>query len=280
VSAGPARPRGTTRVALTANAVLVYVFFFAPIAILAVFSFSDDRLVGRWGGFTTSWYGDFWADELLKDSMWMSVRVAVLSTFVSVILGTMAALALERFRWKTQRFFDAVLYLPIIIPDVTMAVMMLLFFTWGFDITNDVFGTEFSKGFGTITLSHIAFNISFVSIVVRARLAGMSLELEEAARDLYATRWKTFRHVTLPQITPGIAGGALLALTLSLDDVVITQFVSGPGATTLPVRVFSMIRKGITPVINAVSVVMLVASLVLVALSLLIQRLRGGSITG
>ncbi|MGI9594882.1 MAG: ABC transporter permease, partial [Acidimicrobiales bacterium] len=133
----------------------------------------------------------------------------------------------------------------------------------------------FSKGFGTITLSHIAFSISFVSVVVRARLAGMDSRLEEAALDLYASRWQAFRHVTLPLIAPGIAGGALLALTLSLDDVVITQFVTGPGWTTLPVFVFGLIRKGVTPLINAVSVIMLVASMALVLLSLLTGRARG-----
>ena len=130
------------------------------------------------------------------------------------------------------------------------------------------------KGFGSISISHIAFNISFVSVVVRARLAGMSTDLEEAAVDLYASRWKAFRYVTFPQILPGIAGGALLAMTLSLDDVVITKFVSGPGWTTLPVYVLGLIRKGVTPLINAVSVVMLLASMLLVVLSLIAQRSR------
>ncbi|NNK92300.1 MAG: ABC transporter permease, partial [Acidimicrobiia bacterium] len=177
------------------------------------------------------------------------------------------------FRFRGQRAYDGLIYLPIIIPDVTMAVMMLLFFAEAAEIIG------FSKGFATITLSHIAFNISFVSVVVRARLAGMDERLEEAAIDLYATRWQAFRHVTLPLIMPGIVGGTLLALTLSLDDVVITQFVTGPGWTTLPVFVFGLIRKGVTPLINAVSVVMLVASMALVALSLLAQRVRGGEPT-
>ncbi|MEQ8840097.1 MAG: ABC transporter permease [Acidimicrobiales bacterium] len=274
MTATTARPRGVTRFALTINAVLVFVFFYAPIAILTLFSFSDDRLVGRWGGFTLGWYRDFAANDEVQDALWVSVRVAIVSTIVSVVLGTLAALALERFRFRGQRVFDAVLYLPIIIPDVTMAVMMLLFFAQGIDLVNDMFGTSFRKGVGTVTLSHIAFNISFVSVVVRARLAGMSQVLEEAALDLYASRWKTFRHITLPQIMPGIVGGALLALTLSLDDVVITQFVAGPGSTTLPVYVFSLIRKGVTPLINAVSVVMLVASIILVLLSLLADRVR------
>ncbi len=263
-------PKGFTRRLLQANGLLVYLFFYAPILVLVIFSFSDNRNVGVWGGFTFDWYRDVAESEPTKDALWNSLQIALVSTLVSVVLGTLAALALERFTFRGRKVFDALLYLPIIIPDVTMAVMMLLFFaeaaTW----------LGFSKGFATTTLSHIAFSISFVSIVVRARLAGSDERLEEAALDLYASRWGAFRYVTLPLIMPGILGGALLAMTLSLDDVVITQFVTGPGWTTLPVYVFSLIRKGVTPLINAVSVVMLVASTLLVALSLLAQRLRGG----
>ncbi len=266
---GITEPRGWTKGALTTTSWLVYFFFYAPILVLIIFSFSDSRNASVWGGFTTAWYSDFAADSELTGALWNSVRIAVVATLISVVLGTMSALALERFRFRGQRVFDALLYLPVIIPDVTMAVMLLLFFAqaakW--------FG--FPKGFGTIALSHIAFCISFVSIVVRARLGGMDDKLEEAAMDLYASRWQAFRHVTLPLIMPGILGGGLLAMTLSLDDVVITQFVTGGGWSTLPVYVFSLIRKGVTPLINAVSVVMLVASMALVALSLLTQRLRG-----
>jgi len=244
--------------------------------VLVIFSFSDDRLVGRWGGFTFGWYEAFWSDQELTDSLWVSLQVAASSTVISVVLGTLAAFSLERFRFRGQRVFDALLYLPIIIPDVTMGIMMLIFFSEGIDLLDSV-GIEASKGIGTVTLSHIAFNISFVSVVVRARLSGMDTNLEEAAMDLYATRWQTFWRVTFPQILPGIIGGALLAITLSLDDVVVTQFSAGPGATTLPVRVFSLIRKGVTPIINAVSVVMLVASLLLVVVSLIVGGLRSGS---
>ncbi len=263
-----APPTGGTRWALGTHSWLVYAFFYAPILLLIVYSFSDNRNVGVWGGFTLDWYREFADSEPTKDALWVSVQVAIASTLVSVVLGTTAALALERFTFRGRKVFDALLYLPIIVPDVTMAVMLLLFFAEA----SSVFG--FSKGFGTITLSHIAFNISFVSVVVRARLAGSDQRLEEAARDLYAGRWQVFRHVTLPLIMPGVLGGALLAFTLSLDDVVITQFVSGPGWTTLPVYVFGLIRRGVTPLINAVSVVMLVASTVLVLASLALQRLR------
>ena len=271
-----ARPGSATAWALSGTAWLVYAFFYAPIVLLVIFSFSDDRNVGRWGGFTLSWYEQFIDHSQLQNSLWVSIRVALLSTVISVVLGTLAALALERFRFRGKRVFDALLYLPIIIPDVTMAVMMLLFFSEGIRIAEMLFGLDLTKGFTTITISHIAFNISFVSVVVRARLSGMNEQLEEAALDLYANRWRSFRYVTLPQIAPGIAGGALLALTLSLDDVVVTQFASGPGSTTLPVFVFGMIRRGVTPLINAVSVIMLAASIALVILSLVTQRLRTG----
>ena len=269
-SAGITEPKGWTRGLLRSLAWLVFVFFYAPILVLIIFSFSDNRNVGVWGGFTTGWYSEFVNDEPLTGALSHSLQIAVVATLVSVVLGTMSGLALERFSFRGKRVFDALLYLPVIIPDVTMAVMLLLFFTQA----SKWFG--FSKGFGTIALSHIAFCISFVSIVVRARLAGMDDKLEEAAMDLYASRWQAFRHVTLPLIMPGILGGGLLAMTLSLDDVVITQFVTGAGWSTLPVYVFSLIRKGVTPLINSVSVVMLVASMALVALSLLAQRLRGG----
>jgi spermidine/putrescine transport system permease protein len=167
------------------------------------------------------------------------------------------------------------LYLPVIIPDVTMAVMMLLFFVQAFDLLGAVLGVRATFGIGTISLSHIAFNISFVAVVVRARIAGLDASLEEAAADLYASRWRAFRRVTLPLIAPGVAGGALLALTLSLDEVVITSFVAGPGSTTLPVYVFGLVRRGVTPLINAVSVVMLVGSMLLVLASVLLTRRRG-----
>lgn len=267
-------PRGAGSRLLGVQAVLVYLFFYAPIVLLAIYSFSDSRTVGRWGGFTLDWYRAIGDDQPVQDAIGVSLQVAAASTLVAVVLGTMAALALERFRFRGKRVFDALLYMPIIIPDVTMAVMMLLFFSKSLDLVDAVFGLEVAKGLGTIIVSHVAFNISFVSIVVRARLRGMDEGLEEAAADLYATRWQAFRHVTLPQIAPGVAGGALLALTLSLDDVVITQFVAGPGSTTLPVYVFGLIRRGVTPLINAVSVVMLVASMVLVVASVVLQRRR------
>jgi spermidine/putrescine transport system permease protein len=202
-------------------------------------------------------------DRLLINSFRVSLWVAFWSTLISTVLGTLAAMALERYRrFRGKLTFDATLYLPVIIPDIVMALSTLLFFV--------LVAVPLSRY--TILVAHIAFNISFVAVVVRARLAEMDRTLEEAAADLGASEWTTFRRVTLPLLTPAIVSAALLAFTLSLDDFVITFFVSGPGATTLPVRVYSMIKFGVTPEVNAISSLMLLGSTVLVVISLLLQR--------
>ena len=266
------RPRGLVDRLLAANTVMVYVFFYAPIALLTIFSFNANERVAIWTEPSLRWYQAMFQNDAVLSALRNSLVVALISTVVSTVVGTMLAIALERYRFRGRGFLDGLAYLPIIIPDVTMAVMLLIFFFQGFDILQDLTGIRLSAGLGTIVLSHIAFNISFVAIVVRARIAQFDPAMEEAAADLYASRWRAFRRVTLPLIAPGVAGGALLALTLSLDDVVITQFVSGPGSTTLPVYVFGLVRRGVTPLINAVSVVMLTASMILVAISLGFQR--------
>ncbi|GIU91796.1 MAG: ornithine carbamoyltransferase [Acidimicrobiia bacterium] len=257
---------------LAANAWAVFAFFYLPILVLIVLSFNENRNVNIWTGFSTRWYGEILDNADVLRALRNSLVVAGVSTVCSTALGTAAALAVERFRFRGRRLFDGLLYLPIIIPDVTMAVMMLLFFVQALDLVNGLLGTRLNLGLATISLSHIAFNISFVAVVVRARLGQLDPAIEEAAADLYAGRWQVFRRVTLPLILPGVLGGALLALTLSLDDVVITSFVSGPGSTTLPVYVFGLVRRGVTPLINAVSTVMLLGSMLLVGLSLMVQR--------
>ncbi|MBI5157900.1 MAG: ABC transporter permease [Acidimicrobiia bacterium] len=266
------RPKSPAERLLATNSWLVFAFFYAPIVVLVVFSFNANENVGIWTEPSLRWYREVFRDEAVMGALRNSLIVAAISTTVATILGTMAALALERFRFRGQRVYDGLLYLPIIIPEVTMAVMLLLFFAQGFQWLDGAIGWSPTFGIGTISLSHIAFNISFVTVVVRARLGQLDPRLEEAAADLYATRWQAFRGITLPLILPGVAGGALLALTLSLDDVVITNFVAGPGSTTLPVYVFGLVRRGVTPLINAVSVIMLAASMVLVAVSFGFQR--------
>ena len=266
-----ARPGKRVDRLLKLNAWLVFAFFYIPILVLVVFSFNGSRRVNIWGGFSTKWYPIVFENEQIISALKNSLTVAAISTVVSTILGTSLALALDRYRFRGQRTLDGISYLPVIIPDVTMAAMMLAFFAQAFRFI-DSFGPRFQLGLYTIAISHIAFNVSFVAIVVRARLGQLDASLEEAARDLYASGWQTFQKITLPLILPGILAGALLALALSLDDVVISGFVNGPGGTTLPVYVFGAVRRGISPELNAISTMMLVVSTVLVLSSLFLQR--------
>jgi spermidine/putrescine transport system permease protein len=265
-------PKGWADRLLALNAWVVYIFFYAPIVVLVAFSFNDNDNVSVWTEASLRWYGEVFRNDQVMAALRHSLIVAFFATIVSTAIGTLLAISLERYRYRGRGALDGLAYLPIIIPDVTMAVMLLIFFFQAFGILDDLFGVRMTTGLFTIILAHIAFCISFVAIVVRARLAQLDDSLEEAAADLYASRWQAFRRVTFPLIAPGVIGGALLALTLSLDDVVVTQFVSGPGSTTLPVYVFGLVRVGVTPLINAVSVLMLVASMVLVGISLGFQR--------
>lgn len=254
---------------------LGYLFLYLPIIILVVFSFNDSRSTAQWAGFSTRWYYEMLQDNQVILALWNSLFVAVVSTAVSTVIGTLAAMAMERYTFTGKLAVDAVLYLPIIIPDIAMAIMLLLFFNLsgiGFEPWKlEIAGLRLAVPYSVI-IGHVAFNISFVAVVVRARLANMDRSLEEAANDLYANNMQTFWRVTLPMMMPGILGGALLAFTLSLDDFVITFFTSGAGFNTLPVRVFGMIKKGVTPKINAVSTLMLAFSLMLIIISLVTRR--------
>ncbi|HXF61210.1 MAG TPA: ABC transporter permease, partial [Caldilineaceae bacterium] len=267
----PARRKSLAERLLAANAWLIFIFFYAPILVLVIFSFNSGRFVSHWDGFSLRWYATLFENEAIGLALRNSLIVATVSTVVSTVLATLVAVGLERYTFRGKTALDSVLYLPIIIPDIAMAVMLLLFFVQAGQVLG-LFGVRFSLGLGTVILAHIAFNISFVTVTVRARLADFDRSLEEAARDLYADEWQTFRHVTLPLIMPGILAGALLAFTLSLDDFVITFFTSGPGSTTLPLRIYSMVKTGITPEINALSTLMLGASILLVFVSLTLQR--------
>lgn len=254
---------------MTIHGLISYFFLYAPILILVIFSFNASRFASAaWKGFTFDWYVQLFHNEAIGSALRNSLYISLTSTIVSTIFGTMVALAMGRYTFRGKLAFDALLYLPIIIPDIAMAVMLLLFFVLA----------KIPLGKTTIIISHIAFNISFVAIVVRARLAQFDRTLEEAAQDLYANNWHTFRRVTLPLLMPGILGGALLAFTLSLDDFVITFFTAGPGATTLPLRIYSMVKLGVTPEINALSAIMILVSIVLVFLSLFLQRGGDGKI--
>ena len=270
-----ARPRTDWgRWALIGNAAFCYIFLYVPIAILVLFSFSNSSLSGVWGGFTLDWYVRLFQNERLMEALGNSLKVAAASMVVSTILGTLVSLAMERFRFRGRQSLDVTLYLPIVIPDIVMAVMLLLFFSTLFQLLNGLLGTSFRQSLITVVIAHVAFNISFVAVIVRASLKGFDWRLEEAAQDLGANEWNTFWRVTLPLIMPGVLGGALMAFTLSLDDYVISFFTNGPGASTLPIEVFSKIRRSVTPEINAISTVMLLASVALVTASQLLQRRR------
>jgi spermidine/putrescine transport system permease protein len=250
---------------LSLHALLTYLFLYVPILVLIIFSFNDSKSVFKWAGFTIKWYLGLFHDPRIMGALKNSLIVAFASMIVSTVFGTMVSIALERYHFFGKLPLDALLYLPIVIPEITMAVMLLVFFVL----------IRLSLGLHTIIISHIAFNISFVTVTVRARLAGLDPAFEEAAQDLYANEWQTFWKVTFPLLLPGIIGGALMAFTLSLDDYVITFFTAGARSTTLPLRIYSMIKTGVKPDINALSSLMLMVSMVLVILSLLLQR-KGG----
>ncbi len=238
-----------------------YIFLYAPIVLLILFSFNASRFPTNWTGFTFDWYRKLFDNYAIALALKNSLIVSLSSTVISTIIGTMVSIAMERYRFKAKTSFDAVLFLPIIIPDIAMAIMLLAFFVL----------LKVQLGLTTIIVSHVAFNISFVAVIVRARMASIDSTFEEAAGDLYANEWQAFWRVTFPLLIPGILGGALFAFTLSLDDYVITFFTSGPGSTTLPVRIYSMVKRGITPETNALSTLMLLASATLLPLSLWLQ---------
>lgn len=274
------------KIALLITPLINYFFLWAPIVVLIVFSFNDSRTVASWQGFTTKWYASilgaatgessFATGEMLE-ALRASLIVGFAATITSTAIGTMVALSLVRGSFPGKRLLDGVLYLPVVIPEITQGVALLIFFNIIFDYVQSLSGQRWLPGFGTIIIGHVAFNISFVAIVVRARLADMNPRLEEAARDLGANEWHTFWRVTFPLLLPGIVAGALLAFTLSLDDYVVTFFTKGVGTTTLPIFVYGLLKISVTPEINAISTLLLLASTLLVGLSLMLQGSNSAS---
>lgn len=253
------------RILFSGYALLFYLFLFSPIVLLVIFSFNESRFPTHLTGFTFDWYIKLFGNYAMGQALKNSLIVTITSTAIATVIGTMVAVAMERYGFRAKTALDGVLFLPIIIPDIAMAIMLLAFFV--------LVGMQL--GLTTIIIAHVAFNISFVAVIVRARMASIDPDLADAARDLYANEWKEFWKVTFPQLVPGILAGALFAFTLSFDDYVITFFTSGPGSTTLPIRIYGMVRRGITPETNAVSSLMLLASFILVPLMLWLQR-KGG----
>lgn len=254
--------RGLAQRSLQAWSVAMYVFLYAPIAVLVVFSLNSAEQTATWGGFTFRWYQELWQDEAIRAAAKNSLGIAAFTTVFSTALGTAAALGLRDASARIRKLAEPLLVLPIVLPDIIIGVALLRLFA--------AVGMEL--GFWTIALSHLVFCTSYVVVLVRARLAGVDRSLEEAAADLGATPWATFWLVTLPQIAPAVVAGALLVLTLSLDDYLVTSFVAGVGDTTLPIQIYSMIRKRITPEINAICTVLMVITTAVIALSWLLER--------
>jgi len=252
--------RGLTRINVAALA-LGLAFLYLPIAILVIYSFNDSRLVTVWGGWSLRWYRSLLENEALREAAWASLRIGVLSATIATVLGTLAALALVRagrFRGRTP--FAAMLYAPLVMPEVITGLSLLLLFV----------AADVSRGFWTVVIAHTTLTLCFVAVVVQARLIDFDRSLEEAAADLGCPPWRVFFAVTLPLIAPAVAAGWMLAFILSLDDLVIASFTTGPGATTLPIRIYSEVRLGVKPEINAVCTIMIgIVAAVLVVASLL-----------
>jgi spermidine/putrescine transport system permease protein len=242
-----------------------FVFLYAPIFTLVAFSFNDSRRNVTWEGFTFDYYVKAFNNSSLHDTLMNSLIVAFWSTFFSTIIGSLLGLALQRFRFPGKGPFEGLIHLPIVIPEICMAAAMLVFFA----------RLDIPLGLLTIIVSHIAFSFPFVAVVVRSRMSGFDESLEEASRDLGANPWQTFFNVTLPYMMPGVIAGALLAFTLSLDDFLITFFVSGPASTTFPVKIYSMVRQSVTPEVNAASTVLILVTLTVTAIGMWIQSRSG-----
>lgn len=265
---------------VTAAATFVYFFLYAPIVILILYSFNASRANVKFEGFITQfsdrvemdgsfveaspcgpfhWYCDLSKNDDVIEAAGNTLTIAFTATLIATIIGTMAALALQRYDFKIKPFSQLSLYIPIVIPEIVMGIGILTLFSQAFGWLNNAFNltgdARLALGIGTVTVSHIAFMVPFVTLVVQARLQGFDKSFEEAAMDLGANEWTTFRRVTFPMILPGVLSGALLAFTLSLDDFVITFFTNGPGSTTLPIYVYGLLRRIITPQVNALSTV-------------------------
>jgi putrescine transport system permease protein len=233
-----------------------YAFLYLPLVLVMIYSFNESRLVTVWGGLSTKWWSALFANEAMLRAAWLSIRIAFVSATVAAVIGLAAGYALARVpRFPGRGLFGGLVIAPMVMPEVVMGISMLLLFVGA----ERLFGGP-ERGFLTIAIAHATFSIAFVAIVVQARLADFDRSLEEAAMDLGATPWVTFLTVTLPLIAPAVASGWLLAFTLSLDDLIMTQFVAGAQSQTLPMRVYSSVRLGVDPQINVLATVIVVVA--------------------
>jgi spermidine/putrescine transport system permease protein len=251
-------------------AAVLFVFLYAPVFVVVLFSFNAARHSMGWEGFTVRWYGALVENKLALDAAQNTLLLAAASTAISTLIGSALGFALSRYDVPLRRVVTRLLHVPVFVPDIVMAVSLLLFYA----LARRWFGL-FELGLLTMISAHVTFQIPFVAIVVRSRLAGLDPALEEAAHDLGANAWQAFWQVTFPLMTPGVLAGAMLAFTLSLDDFVVSFFTSGPGSTTLPILIYSSVKRGVTPEINALATLMVTASvLATVTMTLLHRRWR------
>lgn len=242
---------------------LGFAFLYIPILLLIFFSFNESRLVTVWGGFSVKWYGELLRNQQLLDSAWVTVRVALFSATLALVIGTLASISLVRFsRFRGRVLFSGMVYAPLVMPEVITGLSLLLMFV----------ALDWDRGLTTVIIAHTTFATAYVAIVVQSRLLTFDMMLEEAAMDLGATPLKTFFVITLPVIAPALVSGWLLAFTLSLDDLVVASFTTGPGATTLPMRIYSQVRLGVTPEINAISTVLISLVTLGVVIASLVQK--------
>jgi putrescine transport system permease protein len=248
-----------------ASLALGLAFLYLPIAILVIYSFNASQLVTLWGGWSTRWYVELLNDSAMLESAWISLRIAFLSASAATVLGTLAALALVRMgRFRGRVLFSAMIYAPLVMPEVIIGLSLLLLFV----------AVNLDRGFWTVIAAHTTLTMGFVAIIVQSRLLGFDESLEEAAMDLGCPPLRTFLTVTLPLIAPAVASAWMLAFTLSLDDLVIASFTTGPGATTLPIRIYSEVRLGVKPEINAICTIMIAVVAVGVVIASLLSKLR------
>ena len=242
-------------------AFLVYMVLYIPVAVMMVFSFNDQRYNYYWNGFTTQWYGKLFSNAALVDSLWYSIVIAILSTIISVIIGTIGALGLKKYEFRGKKLVNNMLYIPIIVPEIVLAVALLIIFM----------NIGFSLGMGSILIGHCTFCIPYAVVTIKGRISGDSEVLEEASMDLGANRIQTFLRVTLPNIFPGVMSAAFLSFTLSFDDVVMSNMLAGARQSTLPVLILSMNKSGITPDVNALTTITILVIVVAMILNNIIQ---------
>jgi putrescine transport system permease protein len=254
-----------------------YAFLYIPLLSVIVYSFNDSRLVTLWGGFSFRWYAVLWESEDVLSAAWLSLRIAIVSATIATALGTLVALALNRLGKFTGRLLlTGMITAPLVMPEIITGISLLFLFI----TLSDWIGWPETRGAMTITIAHVTFSMAYVAIVVRSRLGALDQSLEEAAMDLGGRPWRVFFDITVPMIAPAMISGWLLSFTLSLDDVVIASFVSGPGATTLPMVIFSKVRLGVTPDVNALATVIIVLVSIGVIVASVIMHRQGKAIGG